>query len=367
MPRIWPQNEPYRDYHNNSNNSSSGDDTDHLPTSLPTPTGVAALSYPSHNNNSNNNSNSNNSNNNNSGSSSNNNYFAPPPSTPVPPPASTGSATTPAGSGGGAYTSQNGDSRQHLYHPYAANRRHSASSLGYGNSPGSNYPYGPAGLPSFAVHPSPRPPIIPRPKLTTTLWEDEGTICYQVDANGICVARRHDNDMINGTKLLNVAGMSRGKRDGILKNEKGRVVVKVGAMHLKGVWITFARAKTLATQYKILDILHPLFVDNPSNYLYASPLHHTHHNHGAAAAAAAASMTGLSPAAPATSTAGSRIDSGFSTASGTGGGAFRQPLTHHHPSSPPPLSSQQMSSPHAFQPPQGMHTDGLCVTTPDAE
>ncbi|OAD73557.1 apses-type HTH transcription regulator, partial [Phycomyces blakesleeanus NRRL 1555(-)] len=69
-------------------------------------------------------------------------------------------------------------------------------------------------------------------KLTTTLWEDESTLCYQVDANGLCVARRQDNDMINGTKLLNVAGMSRGKRDGILKNEKGRVVVKVGAMHL---------------------------------------------------------------------------------------------------------------------------------------
>lgn len=42
--------------------------------------------------------------------------------------------------------------------------------------------------------------------------------------------------MINGTKLLNVTGMSRGKRDGILKNEKSRVVVKVGSMHLKGVW-----------------------------------------------------------------------------------------------------------------------------------
>lgn len=48
-----------------------------------------------------------------------------------------------------------------------------------------------------------------------------------------------DNDMINGTKLLNVAGMSRGKRDGILKNERGRIVVKVGAMHLKGVWYNF--------------------------------------------------------------------------------------------------------------------------------
>ncbi|KAI9301682.1 transcription regulator HTH, apses-type DNA-binding domain-containing protein, partial [Cunninghamella echinulata] len=75
-----------------------------------------------------------------------------------------------------------------------------------------------------------------RPKITTSFWEDEGTVCFQVDARGICVARRKDNDMINGTKLLNVTGMSRGKRDGILKNEKGRVVVKVGAMHLKGVW-----------------------------------------------------------------------------------------------------------------------------------
>jgi protein SOK2 len=45
-----------------------------------------------------------------------------------------------------------------------------------------------------------------------------------------------DNNMINGTKLLNAAGMSRGKRDGILKNERGRMVVKIGAMHLKGVW-----------------------------------------------------------------------------------------------------------------------------------
>ncbi|KAI9484141.1 MAG: hypothetical protein EXX96DRAFT_166665 [Benjaminiella poitrasii] len=121
-----------------------------------------------------------------------------------------------------------------------------------------------------------------RPKLTTTLWEDEGTICYQVDAKSICVARRQDNDMINGTKLLNVVGMSRGKRDGILKNEKGRVVVKVGAMHLKGVWITFSRAKDLATKFKIVDILYPLFVDDPSFFLSAS------------SSAALASATGVS-------------------------------------------------------------------------
>ncbi|KAJ2963253.1 hypothetical protein NQZ79_g1676 [Umbelopsis isabellina] len=154
-----------------------------------------------------------------------------------------------------------------------------------------------------STHTSPEPQphqrgrsmIPPRPKLSTHLWEDEGTICYQVDARSICVARRQgkpihflvtrafgppvieyphlpDNDMINGTKLLNVVGMSRGKRDGILKNEKGRVVVKVGSMHLKGVWITFARAKALAAQYKIIDMLYPLFVDDPSLFLYMSPL-----------------------------------------------------------------------------------------------
>ncbi|KAI8374579.1 transcription regulator HTH, apses-type DNA-binding domain-containing protein [Radiomyces spectabilis] len=126
-----------------------------------------------------------------------------------------------------------------------------------------------SGYNQFCNHPS---SLIPRPKLTTTLWEDEGTVCYQVDANGICVARRQDNDMINGTKLLNVTGMSRGKRDGILKNERGRVVVKVGAMHLKGVWITFSRAKALATQFKIHDILYPLFVDDLTMFVYSSSL-----------------------------------------------------------------------------------------------
>ncbi|KAI9313887.1 transcription regulator HTH, apses-type DNA-binding domain-containing protein, partial [Dichotomocladium elegans] len=105
-----------------------------------------------------------------------------------------------------------------------------------------------------------------RPKITQSVWEDQNTFCYQVDARGICVARRQDNDMVNGTKLLNVTGISRGKRDGILKNENGRVVVKVGAMHLKGVWITFTRAKALAAQFNIDKLLHPLFEDDPALY-----------------------------------------------------------------------------------------------------
>ncbi|GMG48241.1 unnamed protein product [Ambrosiozyma monospora] len=99
-----------------------------------------------------------------------------------------------------------------------------------------------------------------RPKITTTMWEDEKTLCYQVEANGVAVVRRADNNMINGTKLLNVAKMTRGRRDGILKSEKTRQVVKIGSMHLKGVWIPFERALAMAQRESIVDMLYPLFV-----------------------------------------------------------------------------------------------------------
>lgn len=99
-----------------------------------------------------------------------------------------------------------------------------------------------------------------RPRVTTTMWEDEKTLCYQVEANGVSVVRRADNDMINGTKLLNVAKITRGRRDGILKAERIRHVVKIGSMHLKGVWIPFERAHAMAQREKIVDYLYPLFV-----------------------------------------------------------------------------------------------------------
>lgn len=33
-----------------------------------------------------------------------------------------------------------------------------------------------------------------RGRLTTTLWEDEDTICYQMEARGLCVSRRQGNN-----------------------------------------------------------------------------------------------------------------------------------------------------------------------------
>lgn len=60
--------------------------------------------------------------------------------------------------------------------------------------------------------------------------------------------------MINGTKLLNVAGMTRGRRDGILKSEKVRHVVKIGPMHLKGVWYVPISAIKPAGELFFFDI-----------------------------------------------------------------------------------------------------------------
>lgn len=119
-----------------------------------------------------------------------------------------------------------------------------------------------------------KPPPGIKPRVTTTMWEDEGTLCFQVEAKGFCVARREDNNMINGTKLLNVAGMTRGRRDGILKSEKVRHVVKIGTMYLKGVWIPYERALEFSQREQIVDILYPLFVADIRSFLY-HPVNYT--------------------------------------------------------------------------------------------
>ena len=75
-----------------------------------------------------------------------------------------------------------------------------------------------------------------KPRVTASLWEDEGTLCFCVEAKAVIVSRREDNNFINGTKLLNVAGINRGRRDGLLKNERTRHVVKIGQIHEKGTW-----------------------------------------------------------------------------------------------------------------------------------
>lgn len=100
--------------------------------------------------------------------------------------------------------------------------------------------------------------VIEKPLISTVYWDDKNTICYQVEVSGVLVSRREDNSYVNGTKLLNAAGLSRGKRDGMLKLERQKSIVKVGSMNLKGVWIPLERAREIARNQRLDRPLFPL-------------------------------------------------------------------------------------------------------------
>ncbi|EAT77793.2 cell pattern formation-associated protein StuA-like protein [Parastagonospora nodorum] len=182
-----------------------------------------------------------------------------------------------------------------------------------------------------------------KPRVTATLWEDEGSLCFQVEAKGVCVARREDNHMINGTKLLNVAGMTRGRRDGILKSEKTRHVVKIGPMHLKGVWIPFERALEFANKEKITEQLYPLFVHDIGALLY----HPSNQTRASVGSAAMAAVDRRRPDSMQTQ----RYISGPTTS--------QPPSLHHHHSMSNPIGAPMSQAPHALQPHPSAGRPGL--------
>ncbi|KAI4912236.1 uncharacterized protein J4E92_010087 [Alternaria infectoria] len=74
--------------------------------------------------------------------------------------------------------------------------------------------------------------------------------------------------MINGTKLLTLAGMTAARKGALLKSEKTKHVVKLGPTQFKGVWIPFERALELANAEKIVELLYPLFVDDIGSFVH---------------------------------------------------------------------------------------------------
>ncbi|GAA6020522.1 hypothetical protein JCM10207_000030 [Rhodosporidiobolus poonsookiae] len=116
---------------------------------------------------------------------------------------------------------------------------------------------------------APTPPAPDEPIVSSTLWEDERTIVMQVLVDGHVIARRADNDWVNSTKLLNMAALTRGKRDMYLKNEAKRQVFRRGALHLKGVWLPLTAAERLAHAYNLHDRLYPLFEPELKPFLFS--------------------------------------------------------------------------------------------------
>jgi hypothetical protein len=74
-----------------------------------------------------------------------------------------------------------------------------------------------------------------KPHVTATIWEAEETFCLLVERNGVCVARREDNRMINGTWLLSAAGVRRDRIEN-LRREKVYHCIRFGPRYLRGHW-----------------------------------------------------------------------------------------------------------------------------------
>lgn len=154
--------------------------------------------------------------------------------------------------------------------------------------------------------------------------------------------------MINGTKLLNVAGMTRGRRDGILKSEKTRHVVKIGPMHLKGVWIPFERALDFANKEKITEQLYPLFVHDIGALLY----HPSNQSRAAAGPGALAAVDRRRPDPMQTQRY-------LGTPQVPVAQTSQAPSLHHHHSISTPTSQMASQPPHSIASHPGASRPGL--------
>jgi enhanced filamentous growth protein 1 len=74
--------------------------------------------------------------------------------------------------------------------------------MGSGSAPGHGYGSQPAH--QFDQTGQIAPPGM-KPRVTATLWEDEGSLCFQVEAKGVCVARREGMTALGDfwAKILN--------------------------------------------------------------------------------------------------------------------------------------------------------------------
>lgn len=78
---------------------------------------------------------------------------------------------------------------------YQVNNHGVAPAGGYGNTTG-------APLQGYVFDPTGQiAPPGAKPRVTATLWEDEGSLCYQVEAKGVCVARREGKLIIIGQRI----------------------------------------------------------------------------------------------------------------------------------------------------------------------
>ena len=99
-------------------------------------------------------------------------------------------------------------------------------------------------------------------KVFAKYWSTDGVFYYCMKINNVYVCRRSNDSYINGTKLLNAAKLTRGRRDGMLKKTIEKFIVRNGIAPLRGVWIPLSVAQNFAKSEGIEAISYPLLEDN---------------------------------------------------------------------------------------------------------
>ncbi|XBW36972.1 hypothetical protein QEN19_002552 [Hanseniaspora menglaensis] len=95
-------------------------------------------------------------------------------------------------------------------------------------------------------------------KVFAKYWSSDGVFYYCMKINNVHVCRRSNDSYVNGTKLLNAANLTRGRRDGLLKKASNKFIVRSGIAALRGVWIPLALAQQYAKSENIEDVSFPL-------------------------------------------------------------------------------------------------------------
>ncbi|KAJ1343335.1 hypothetical protein BSLG_002361 [Batrachochytrium salamandrivorans] len=84
---------------------------------------------------------------------------------------------------------------------------------------------------------------------------------YELAVGENSVMRRRDDSWINATHVLKIAGIEKGRRTKILEKEVHHELhekIQGGYGKYQGTWIPLDRAKTLAAQFGVDDIIAPI-------------------------------------------------------------------------------------------------------------
>ncbi|EPS43471.1 hypothetical protein H072_2517 [Dactylellina haptotyla CBS 200.50] len=151
-----------------------------------------------------------------------------------------------------------------------ASLHRSASSLSHAG-PGGSFN---AGMSSASVNSTPvgtPPPTgfapeapTPSPLIYSAVYSGVGV--YEMTVNNVAVMRRRDDDWLNATQILKVAGVEKGKRTKVLEKEILTGVhekVQGGYGKYQGTWINFDRGREFCRQYGVEEPLRPLLDYNP--------------------------------------------------------------------------------------------------------